>query len=110
MAEIKSDLVAKIETLKETKQGLLVKKEMLDKQLADLDKEIEAKGFDPANLPGKISELTKLISDFEKKATPVVDSIIAKLSSVNNSEHSAEEFPGFESKNSPSGGFVDFES
>lgn len=96
MAEINSELVQKIENLNKKKTELETEKGLVSKQLIELDNEIKGKGYDPEKLPEKVQELGTKITNFEKKAGPIVDEISKKLQGVENEQHKIQPFSGFE--------------
>ena len=101
MAEINAILTQKIEALNRKKSELEAEHTVLTRQLSELDEEIKKQGYDPEKLPEKAAELSKLISEFEAKATPIVDKIASGLQGVENEEHIVQSFGGFEPEVKP---------
>jgi predicted nucleic acid-binding Zn-ribbon protein len=96
MAEINSDLVSRIEKLTAKKTELETTKGVKDKSLVDLDAEIKQAGHDPLKLPEKIKTTQDRITKFEAETVPKLEEIEGKVATLENNEHSSEQFNGFD--------------
>jgi peptidoglycan hydrolase CwlO-like protein len=90
-AEFKSDLANRIDTLLKKKQQLETERSMLTRQLTELKNEVKEKGYDPEKLAEEIKKLSDYITEFEAKATPVVEKLEARLGTVENEKFSSSD-------------------